>query len=84
MVRDELDEAIREETPVQFRYDKEGDGFAALRTFSPWEIKDYEYSTIVIGYDHDRDAIRGFDIDKITSEVEPYPNDHYHAASGAL
>jgi predicted DNA-binding transcriptional regulator YafY len=62
--------AIQQEEVVQFLYDHH-----QLRTFSPWEIQ--EQYDLVLGWDHDRAAVRSFNFNRVASDVASYPNDEY-------
>lgn len=57
--------AITDERRVMFRYTKEGERDWSLRTLSPYEVIKVSNGTVVRGWDHDRDAIRSFRLDRI-------------------
>jgi predicted DNA-binding transcriptional regulator YafY len=59
-----LEDAAEEQQAVTFKY-KKADGSESTRTLSPYEVTgDITESNLkVLGWDHDRKAIRSFNID---------------------
>lgn len=60
-----LQNAIELERRVMFRYTKEGEKDWALRRLSPYELIEVKDGCVVRGWDHDREDIRSFRLDRI-------------------
>jgi predicted DNA-binding transcriptional regulator YafY len=75
MFEDAFTAAIKAEYALTFFYVKDWSNpkDAMLRTFSPWEVSD----GTVLGWDHDRGAIRRFVFDNVPQEPVRYDFDHY-------
>lgn len=57
--------AITSEHPVMFRYRKEGERNWELRQLSPYELIKVQRGAVVRGWDHQREAIRSFRLDRM-------------------
>jgi predicted DNA-binding transcriptional regulator YafY len=58
-----LEMAISAEDVLEFDYPSSVDGQPLRRTFSPWRMK--KDSTVVLGFDHDREAPRCYTLAKM-------------------
>lgn len=60
-----IPEAVDRENPVALNY-RDAEGKTSARVLSPYEVRDTQAGdTIVVGFDHDREAIRSFRFDRI-------------------
>lgn len=75
-IEDTMNRAIQDEFPVHFTYFKRA-GFGEYRVFSPFIVDD-EFGT-VIGWDHRKDELRRFSLEKIAWPVEQAPDAEYIA-----
>jgi predicted DNA-binding transcriptional regulator YafY len=57
--------AIDAQQPVLFRYTKEGETEWESRTLSPYELITVQKGTVTRGWDHDREDIRSFRLDRM-------------------
>lgn len=57
--------AIAAERALCFGYTKEGEELSAPRTLSPYELIKVQNGLVVRGWDHEREAIRSFRLDRI-------------------
>lgn len=60
-----LHSAIAGEQPILFRYTKPGQNDWESRVISPYEVQDVTNGTIVLGWDHRREDIRSFRLDRM-------------------
>lgn len=61
--------AIRQERVVSFPYRTPAQIDAQQRTVSPWGLRSVRGAWMLIGHDHDRDAVRTFRLSRITGPV---------------
>jgi predicted DNA-binding transcriptional regulator YafY len=76
-VEDEIGRAIAGEIAVTFDYeDREGN--VTPRTVSPYAVYQGGGAELVRAYDHDRDALRSFRLDRIAGTVEAAAGDYVY------
>lgn len=73
LVEEALERAIQREHPIQFTYFKRGHK-GEIRTLSPYAVDDEMGS--VIGWDHDRDELRRFSLNKCAWPIKDASDDH--------
>lgn len=72
---DDLDGAILREEVVEFVY-RDREGVQSLRQVSPYDLTDAANGArLLVGYDHDRDGIRQFRIERIDSVIVLPPDE---------
>jgi hypothetical protein len=60
-----LEDAIADESVVMFRYTKENEKDWELRQMSPYEVIKVQKGVVVRGWDHQRNDIRSFRLDRL-------------------
>lgn len=67
-VEDVIEGAINDHEVVEFCYE-DRDGIQSLRLVSPYDLTDARNGArLLVGYDHDRDGIRQFRVERITAD----------------
>lgn len=70
----ELQLAASTEQVASFQYPKSGHaGMLMRRTVSPYELS----NGMLLGWDHDREGLRQFNIARIVGEIETNPDDEF-------
>lgn len=64
-IRDRIGRAISNERAVYFWYTKEGEPMSEDRLLSPYELKKVHNGVVMLGWDHVREDIRSFRLDRI-------------------
>jgi proteasome accessory factor B len=67
---DDLAQPLVDRQPVRFGY-RRADGTAGDRTVDPYAVLQRRGAWYLVGRDHDRDAVRAFRLDRITTRVTP-------------
>lgn len=65
--------AVEAEYVVSFMYRKKPSEGGAVRTISPYEVSGDK----ILGWDHDRNALRSFKIVQIIGVVTPHPDEDF-------
>lgn len=77
-----IEAAIRLNQVIRFVYE-DRDGVASVRTLSPYEWQEpNDEQVLVMGFDHDREALRHFDLSRIEC-VGTVPEDEYREPSAS-
>lgn len=70
---DVLEDAVLSQDVVSFEYRKPSAFAAERRILSPYAVEGDGYDATVLGYDHERDDIRRFRLDRIVSTIALEP-----------
>ncbi|MEX2549186.1 MAG: WYL domain-containing protein [Nitriliruptoraceae bacterium] len=66
---DAVADAVLERAPLRFEY-RSADGTSATRTIDPYGVVQRRSAWYLVGRDHDRDALRAFRLDRMSSRPE--------------
>lgn len=73
-----IERAIETETPLSFRYWKEGAELPPRRTVSPYELRDgKDGKTLLLCWSHGSEGVRAFDIDRMDGIVSEAENEEF-------
>lgn len=73
-----IERAIETETPLSFRYRKEGTELPPRRTVSPYELRDGKAGkTLLLCWSHGSEGVRAFDIDRMDGIMSEAENEEF-------